>query len=240
MEKPPENSSKAPIVIVGGFLSWSRRYRQLAENLRELSGAEVHIVPLTPFDWLVGFIRGYGQLVFEIATAVDKALLESDSKKAVIVAHSAGGVASRVYIGGDKPYGGRRFSGHRRVSHLITLGSPHMVKDRWPFSLLAAANKLFPGSLHKESNLRYISVAGAAADGSKHPKFRRKYERMVDDGRVRGDGIVPVESALLPGAEHLVFDDVRHDREGGLWYGDREVVERWWPEELRRSDRISG
>ncbi len=228
-----------PIVIVGGFMSWPKRYRELAETLRDVSGSEVYIVPNTPLDWLIGFIRGHGQLVFEIATAVDKALLESDSKKAVIVAHSAGGVASRAYIGGDSPYGGRRYSGHRRVSCLITLGSPHFVKDRWPFSLLNQANELFPGALHKDSGLRYISVAGAAADGSKNPKFRKRHERMIEDGSTPGDGAVTVESALLPGAEHLVFDDLFHDQKGGLWYGDREAVERWWPEELRRAGRIT-
>ncbi|CAN5649682.1 MAG: lysophospholipase [Actinomycetota bacterium] len=243
-----ENSSIGPIVIVGGFVSWPRRYKELAETLRGLSGSEVHIVPITPLDWLLGFVRGHGQLVFEIATTVDKALLESDSKKAVIVGHSSGGVASRAYLGGDAPYGGRRYSGHRRVSHLITLGSPHFVKDKWPFSLLNEANELFPGALHKDSGIRYISVAGAAADGQKNPKFRRAYEKMVEDGNARGDGAVTVSSALLPDSEHLVFDDLFHDEKGGRWYGDREAVERWWPEELRlderrnerRDDRITG
>jgi pimeloyl-ACP methyl ester carboxylesterase len=229
--------SVGPIVIVGGFMRWPGKYRELAEILREISGAEVYIAPITPLDWLLGFFRGHGQLVFEIATTVDKALLESDSKKVVLVGHSAGGVACRAYIGGDNPYGGRRYSGHRRVSHLITLGTPHFVKDKWPFSLLNEANELFPGSLHKDAGLRYISVAGAAADGSKDPKFRKLYERMVEDGAVPGDGAVTVGSALLPEAEHLVFDDLFHDREGGPWYGVREAVERWWPEELRQGER---
>lgn len=237
-ESTGSGGSTSPIVIVGGFMTWPRKYRGLAEILREVSGAEVHIAPITPLDWLLGFARGHGQMVFEIATAVDKALLESGSKKAVLVGHSMGGVACRVYIGGDDPYGGRRFSGHRRVSHLITLGAPHFVKDKWPFSLLNEANKLFPGSLHRDSGLRYISVAGAAADGSKDPKFRKLHERMVEDGAAPGDGLVTVESALLPDAEHLVFDDLFHDQKGGLWYGAREAVERWWPGELLRNDKI--
>lgn len=229
-----------PIIIVGGFLSWPRHYRKLADTLREFSGSEVYIVPLTPLDWLLTLIRGAGQLVFEIATTVDHALLESEAKKAVLIGHSAGGVASRVYIGGDAPYGGRRYSGHRRVSHLITLGTPHLVRDRWPFSLLDQANDLFPGALHKEAGLRYVSVAGAAANGAKDPKVRKLYERMIEDGAVPGDGIVPVASTLLPGAKHLIFDDLRHDRAVRPWYGDREIVERWWPEELRQGDSPEG
>src|SRR5918998_5569688 len=114
-----------PIVVVGGLASWPRRYRVLAQILREVSGSKVYVAPITPLDWLLGRIRGYGQLVFEVASVVDRALLESDSDRAVLVGHSVGGFACRVYVGGDPPYGGRRYSGHRRVSHLITLGSPH-------------------------------------------------------------------------------------------------------------------
>ena len=54
---------------------------------------------------------------------------------------------------------------------------------------------------------------------------------------------MPVQPALLPGAEHLVLGDLYHGRfRGGLrgrWYGsDRETVGRWWPEELRVKERL--
>ena len=214
-------------------MSWSWRYRDLAESLGRISGSPVHVVPLTPLDWLLGRYRGYGQLVFRIASTVDAALLESPSKKAVLVGHSAGGVACRVFIGGDPPYGGRRYSGHRRVSHLITLGSPHVVADKDDLAPIARVNEIFPGALHEPAGLGYLSVAGGAADGASSSRARSRYERLVEDGRVAGDGIVPVQSALLPGSRHLVLDDLYHSRSFGRWYGsDRETVERWWPEEL--------
>jgi pimeloyl-ACP methyl ester carboxylesterase len=205
--------------------------------VREISGSEVLVAPITPLDWLLGRIRGYGQLVFEVASAVDRALLESDSDKAVLVGHSAGGIACRVYVGGDPPYGGRRYSGHRRVSHLITLGSPHVVADKGSVAPIAQVNELFPGALHEPAGLRYISVAGGAADGKTSSRVRKRYERLVEDGRVAGDGVVPVESALLPGSETLVFNNLYHSDFFGRWYGsDRETVEWWWPEELRAND----
>jgi triacylglycerol esterase/lipase EstA (alpha/beta hydrolase family) len=102
-----------PIVLVGGMAGWPGRYRGLAEALREVSGSEVYTTPLTPLDWALGSLRGYGQLVFEVASTVDKALLESQSNKAILVGHSLGGIACRVYLGGDPPFGGRRYSGHR-------------------------------------------------------------------------------------------------------------------------------
>ncbi len=231
--------ARGPIIIVGGHVTLPVNYRELKRILERISGLEVYVTPITPLDWLLGRFRGYGQLVFEVASVVDKALLESESDKVVLVGHSAGGILARTYIGGDPPYGGRRYSGHRRVSHLITLGTPHNVLDDRLLAPVAEVNELFPGALHE--SIRYLSVAGAAVDGNHSRAVRRRYERFTGDGRVKGDGLVPVESALLPGTEYLVLDDLYHGRlYGGLrgrWYGsDQETVKRWWPKGLRTGD----
>src|SRR3954468_9616434 len=234
-------ASRGPIVIVGGHMTWPVNYQRLARILASVSDSEVHVAPITPLDWALGRIRGYGQLVFEVASTVDKALLESGSEKAVLVGHSAGGILARVYVGGDPPYGGRRYSGHRRVSHLITLGTPHNVPSEGRFAPIAEVNELFPGALH--SGIDYLCVAGAAIDGASSRRARRRYERFVDNGQVKGDGKVPVQSALLPGAEPLVLDDLHHGRLygglGGCWYGsNQDTVERWWPEDLLVRERL--
>jgi pimeloyl-ACP methyl ester carboxylesterase len=209
--------------------------------LREISGSEVYTTPLTPLDWLLGRLRGYGQLVFEVASVVDRALLESESDKAILVGHSVGGIACRLYLGGNPPFGGRRYSGHRRVSRLITLGTPHVIAEKVSLTFIARVNELFPGALHEPAGLRYLSVAGAAADGAASARVRRRYERLVEDGRVAGDGVVPVDSALLPGSEALVLEDLYHNGYYGRWYGsDRAAVERWWPEDLRVSANLVG
>src|SRR5918912_2335552 len=187
--------SGAPIVIVGGATWGPGSYRNLARLLHDISGSEVHVAPITPLDWTLGYLRGFGQLVFEVASTVDRALLESEAKKAVLVGHSAGGLACRVYIGGDPPYGGRRYSGHRRVERLITLGTTHAVAKKERLAPITRVNELFPGALHAETGLRYVSVAGSVADGASSPWARKRYERFVEDGRVAGDGVVPVEAA---------------------------------------------
>jgi pimeloyl-ACP methyl ester carboxylesterase len=230
--------ASGPIVVIGGHMTWPLNYWRVTKILAEISSSAVHVVPLTPLDWLSGHARGYGQLVFEVASTVDRALLSSGSDKAVLVAHSAGGILARVYLGGDPPYGGRRYTGYRRVSHLITLGTPHNVPKKGRLAPIAEMNELFPGVLHEPRGLRYLCVAGAAADGTISKKARKHYERFVEDGRIKGDGMVPVDTALLPGATPLVLDDLYHGRRQsfmkGRWYGsDRETVERWWPEELR-------
>lgn len=224
-------------------MTWPLNYRRLAKILAEISDSAVSVVPTTPLDWMLGRLRGYGQLVFEVATTVDRALLESDADKAVLVGVSEGGILARVYIGGDPPYGGRRYAGHRRISHLITLGTPHNVERSGRHAAtIAEINELFPGALH--GGISYLSVAGAAADGATSPRVRRRYERFLEDGRVKGDGLVPVASALLSGSETLVLDDVYHDRHhgglGGHRYGSgTETVERWWPKELRVAQRVA-
>jgi len=233
--------SKSPIVIVGGASWWPSSYRNLVGTLREISGSEVHVAPITPLDWFLGYLRGFGQLVFEVASTVDRALLESGAKKAVLVGHSAGGLACRVYIGGDPPYGGRRYSGHRRVESLITLGTPHAVADNERLAPITRINELFPGALHEGAGLRYLSVAGSAEDGATSHRTRKRYERFVEDGRVAGDGVVPVDSAMLPGSEGMVVDGVYHNRRLGRWYGsDQETVSRWWPGELGAGGPVEG
>src|ERR671917_1596034 len=123
---------REPVVIVGGATQWPGSYRGLAEIVGEASGSGVHVASITPLDWLAGYYRGFGQLVFEVAGAVDRALLGSEAKKVVLVGHSAGGLACRVFIGGDAPYGGRRYSGHRRGSRPVTPGAPPPTPPRGP------------------------------------------------------------------------------------------------------------
>lgn len=226
-----------PIVIVGGHFSKSRDYRGLARVLGEITGSETHVVEITPSDWLLGRLRGYHRLLSRIQSTVERALSGGPSEKAVLVAHSAGGVAARVYLGGEEAYRGRRYSGHRRVSHLVTLASPHRVVDRAALSPITEANRLFPETPHAATGLRYVSVAGNAVDGADPESplvARKRYGFFGGEERVPGDGVIPVESTRLAGAESVVVDGLYHDHHRGRWYGsDRETVERWWPADLR-------
>ena len=85
--------------------------------------------------------------------------------------------------------------------------------------------------------MRYLAVAGAIAlaeqDGQASATARRlaptAYRNSSGDPADRGDGLVPVASALLNGAEALVLEGVAHGGAfGPVWYGSPAVVERWW------------
>ena len=52
---------------------------------------------------------------------------------------------------------------------------------------------------------------------------------MMGDPGLKGDGLVPVRSALLQVARWIELADTEH---GGLlgqsWYGSTDRIERWW------------
>ena len=85
--------------------------------------------------------------------------------------------------------------------------------------------------------VRYVSVAGAVdldpARGEASDTARRMaptaYRNSSGDANDRGDGLVPLSSALLEGAEPVVLEGVAHGGAfGPRWYGSGDVVERWW------------
>jgi hypothetical protein len=81
----------------------------------------------------------------------------------------------------------------------------------------------------------YISVAGqldldgATATGFARRSARRSYKQIAGEDEVSGDGLVPVDSALLKGARAVELNDTAH---GGLfgstWYGSAERIPQWW------------
>jgi hypothetical protein len=46
-------------------------------------------------------------------------------------------------------------------------------------------------------------------------------------GDVPGDGVCPIDTALLPGARHIILPNVWHTASHSPWYGSREVVKLW-------------
>jgi hypothetical protein len=57
----------------------------------------------------------------------------------------------------------------------------------------------------------------------------RSYQAIAGRTDLAGDGLVPVPSALLQGAEPITLAGVAHGGAfGERWYGSPAVVEQWW------------
>lgn len=67
---------------------------------------------------------------------------------------------------------------------------------------------------------------GGPVARAQHAFFRRVTGPILAPG---GDGIVSLSLAHLPGARQLTLHEALHGVVGSPWYGDEEVIDRWWP-----------
>jgi hypothetical protein len=240
----------APVVLVaGGFLTLPGWYRRLADAMRARGAADVVIAPVYTPDWILATIRGLGP----VTTRVGRALLDagelsgthpaSRGAPVLYVGHSAGGIVGRL-LTSPEPFEGRRLNASSRIAALVTLGTPHLVGDeaRWGRRIAEAgvrfANRHVPGAFFAPTTA-YLAVASRFIVGDGVPDdgrtrlVRRLYEEVYPspgEPVVAGDGIVPVASALLPGARHLVLDDAVHGPGiSAPWYGQDAQLDAWWP-----------
>lgn len=225
-----------PTVILPGYLAGARPYREMEAALEAL-GVVVRTVPLRRQDW---FPTLGGRSMLPILTQLDATVQqlrqETGSDRINLVGHSAGGWIARIYLG-EVPYdvhpGDRHQPGlwkaHPHVATLVTLGTPHSSGERWTQRNLNFVNENYPGAFY--SHVRYVCVAGKAVYGDRRLQnwfARSSYELTCGQGNVWGDGITPIESALLAGAEQIVLADVFHSpRPGRYWYGSPPVVQQW-------------
>ena len=226
---------KQPIVIFGGFLTFTSLYCGLYEALQTITGLPVSIVETQSLDWITAVVApGWRHLLGKLERTVHKAVKQSETGKVTLVAHSAGGILARIYLS-PKAFFGHAYCGLDHVSHLITLGSPHDAGRKFRYGGLMSrwANQHYPGAFFSPQ-VTYIAVAGKAIRGDPQGSQRERqvykwYRDMTGEGAVWGDGIVPVTSALLRGAVPIVLEDVGHFAGfGPSWYGDVDVVRRWW------------
>ncbi len=237
----------APVVLVlGGFLTSPPVYRPFVRTLREQGVADVVVANVWAMDWLLAAYRGLGPIL----TRSGRALLEADRRSetvacgapVLVVGHSAGGMSARL-LTSPVPFAGRRLGASSRIGAIVTLGTPHVVtleiatRNRVGAEAASFANREVPGPAFAPRT-GYLAVASRRVVGRRHgsPGERRTFavydgltpERGRDE--IEGDGLIPLASALLPGAPQLVFDDAAHGQGIGRdWYGSPRILARWWP-----------
>jgi len=227
------SACKQPIVIIGGFLSSQRFYKELSDILSDLSGQPVVVCNIGFFSWLRVFsAKGWLKILLKLKSTVEEAAKNSPTGKVVLIAHSSGGVMARLFLTPDQ-FKGNRFNGLNYVSDLVTLGSPHYSERSTP--MRKYVQKKYPDS-YFQPDVKYFSVAGAAVKGQKRHSLVSLisyycYKYLCGDGNVIGDGLVPVESALLHGSKRIILEEVGHPFIGARkWYGKPEIVKKWWHE----------
>jgi pimeloyl-ACP methyl ester carboxylesterase len=224
-----------PIVIFGGFLSADRIYFALRETLAALTGQHVSVVQTRSLDWLPSVSQvGWFTLLRKLDRAVRAAAQISSTGKVTLIGHSAGGVLSRLYLS-PRPFYGEAFRGYLRVSHLITLGSPHHNRGGLTRGGYMAQwiEQHYPGAAFAPL-VAYTAVAGQSLRGDARgtPRERmayRTYRSISGRGDEWGDGLVPTSAALLRGARHITLDGVAHFAIFGAdWYGSESIIPLWW------------
>ena len=221
-----------PVVILGGFLITDEAYRPLADWIHQATGAPVRIVPASRLDWLAtswGF--GWCRLLDRVDFCVRELQCQSPTERVTLIGHSSGGVMLRPYLV-NQTFLGRCFNGATRCNRLITLGSPHQAMRATP--LRARVDRAFPGCPEAD-HVDYVAVAGRLDPlGSNASTFStrtsaRSYRQIMGDPDLEGDGLVPVQSALLRDARWIELSDTAH---GGLfgqsWYGSTDRIDQWW------------
>jgi pimeloyl-ACP methyl ester carboxylesterase len=225
----PAAVARRPIVILGGVLSRPGLYAGMQRTLAECAGVPVSVVRTGIVDWLLAIsARGWRRILVKLDCEVRRSAAGCTS--VVLVGHSSGGVIGRLYLS-PEPFRGTTFAGLERVAHLVTLGSPNTNQRVGP--MRRWVDRRYPGAYFGPA-VRYTSVAGKWREGRQHGDAGQRaafavYRRLSGKGATWGDGLVPVEVALLPGSRMIVLDGVGHaPGPGRPWYGTPDVVRQWW------------
>ena len=220
-----------PVVILGGFLITEEAYQPMTDWLMEQGVQDAQVVSVSRYDWLLTSWRfGWKRVLDRVDALVKELQAKSSTGRVTLIGHSSGGVMLRLYLS-DQPFQGRTYGGAARCDRLITLGSPHQAIRATP--LRAMVDRCCPGC--HQPGVDYVAIAGElnlkspTASVFSRRSAKGSYRGISGSVDVSGDGLVPVDSALLCGARHLIQSDTAH---GGVFgtttYFSPPRLEAWW------------
>lgn len=230
------------MLIIGGFATAPPNYWRFRDRLAQRDVARVDIAQLWPPDWAICSLLGFGTILRRTGAAIARTYHLGGRRPVIVVAHSGGGIAARMAMS-SVPYYGRMAGVADAVACLVTLGTPHRMDalvnrhHHAGHDATEFLNRATPGAFFAPRT-QYLTVGSAfpqaAFDGVVGRLAEEVFSMIVGtDTQSLGDGIVPVAAVHLPGAEHITFDDVCHGMIGSPWYGDDQIIDRWWPTATR-------
>ena len=220
-----------PIIILGGFFIESNAYEEMATYINSRTNNKVVIIPVTKIEWLyTNWSFGWQIILDRVKKIVRELSSESSSNRVTLIGHSSGGMILRLFLS-DLLFNGKIYNGREHANCLITLGTPNQAKRATFLRNLVSSN--LPGSFYSK-DVNYISVGGELdLDGPIASKTsirlsKSSYRALNGEGNMIGDGLVPIDSALLIGSKHIVMKETAHGRSFGKeWYGSANKVEEW-------------
>ncbi|MBC8524622.1 MAG: alpha/beta hydrolase [Chlorobium phaeobacteroides] len=230
MMQAPRN----PVVILPGVLFWDQLYTGMKKALSAyLPESMIEIVPITIVDW-TGFPPSPERSTNRVMAALDRTLAVMQKRfpdeKITIVAHSGGGTVALVYLL-EQEFQGDVYHRGSSVGRLVALGTPfetieHFAKIKTDF----INTHLTPGFFNRCSVVSIVSdkYTGALDKGIVERMCYMFYKNVSGRGNIAGDGIVPVKSCFLKGAENVTISGVEHlPTPHTRWYGTQEGIEQW-------------
>lgn len=170
----------APVLLLHGYGCNSGYWRALAARLdaARISHATLDLEPL---------MAGIDDYSGQIAAALDKLCQAAGAPRAVLVAHSMGGLAARAYL---------RAYGTARVARVVTLGTPHAGTCLAAFGVGRNAAQMRCGS-------PWLAELAAHEDAAQRALFVSLYS-------YHDNIIAPQDSSVLEGARNIGFAGIGH------------------------------
>jgi len=242
-ESPPTERGPA-VLIIGGLLTSWLWYRPLGGRFLDRGASRVAVAHVWLWQWVLAGFVGPARIASVVAAAIDR-LADDDDRPILVVGHSGGGILARLALA-KRPFDGTHLARRDAVGALVTLGTPHLATrfggtigrhGLRALRFLAALDQA-PGPSDPWATL---SVGGRLpgappSGGSLASRIRRRFSALCyaallgPEGRgVPGDGLVPLQCALLPHGEQRALEGFAHaPLLGSPWYFSEQGIDQWW------------
>ena len=176
---PVRDPHRAAVLLIPGFMCNRAAWKPLLDSglLADCNVAAVNLEPI------FGDIDLYAEVLHR---AVERLRAASGAARVVLVGHSMGGLAARVYL---------RKHGDAHVARVVTLASPHH-------------GTIF-GRLGHSRNARQMAHGSRFVKGLRDDD-RGRWSRFTTVAARDDNLVIPRSSPLLPGAKQIELDGVGH------------------------------
>ncbi len=194
-----------PVLLVHGYGCNSGYWHSMSKAMSRANISH-YAIDMEP---VIGSIDAYASVIHR---AVERICSETGSDKLVIVAHSMGGLASRVYL---------RDHGDRRVARIITLGTPHRGTGLANFGVgLNCEQMRWTGDGLEGVCSEWLQALEASEDVDSYRAFVSIFShhdnivapqtssRLAGAANIELSGVGHVALAMHPKVQSIVIDEV--------------------------------